>query len=236
MKLDILAIGAHRDDIELSCGGTIIKLADQGYNVGILDLTQGEAGTRGSAKERAKEAECAGKSMGIKVRENLFLPDAFVNNTEINQHKMIKIIRKYQPEMVIIPYWEGRHPDHYKTSILSYESCFLSGLEKIKVQGKAFRPKKIIYYLPFLEVKPSFIVDITEQFTKKINAIKCYKSQFTDSKRGKNIFLPSKDIFDMLEVRAKMCGMLIGKKYGESFLIKQPLEIEDIMEIKGKFI
>ncbi|MBI4652029.1 bacillithiol biosynthesis deacetylase BshB1 [Candidatus Desantisbacteria bacterium] len=236
MKLDVLAIGAHRDDIELSCGGTIIKLVDEGYEVGVLDLTQGEAGTRGTAKERAREAKNAAKCMGITLRKNLYLPDAGVNNTEAAQHKIIHILRKYQPDMVIIPYWEGRHPDHYKTSILSYESCFFSGLSKLKIGGLAHRPSKIVYYMAFQETHPSFIIDITEQFQKKMEAIKCYKSQFSDSEDGKNIFMPANDIFELLEARARVYGAIIGKKYGEAFLAKQPLEIEDMMTIKGKFI
>lgn len=236
MKLDILAIGAHRDDIELSCGGTIIKLADEGYRVGILDLTQGEAGTRGTAKERAREAKNAAKCMGITLRKNLYLPDAGVNNSESNQYKMIHILREYQPDTVIIPFWEGRHPDHYKTSILSYESCFFSGLKKLKIKGQAHRPSKIIYYMAFQERHPTFIVDITEQLQRKMEAIKCYESQFSDSEDSKNIFMPAGDIFELLEARARVYGAIIGKKYGEAFLTKQPLEIEDIMTIKGKFI
>ncbi|MBI5207580.1 MAG: bacillithiol biosynthesis deacetylase BshB1 [Candidatus Firestonebacteria bacterium] len=236
MKLDVLAIGAHRDDIELSCGGTIIKLVDQGYNVGILDLTRGEAGTRGSARQREKEANNAAKCMGIKVRENLGLPDAWVTNTKITKMKLIKILRKYQAETVIIPFWQDRHPDHYNTSILSYEACFLSGLEKIKIHGKAYRPKNIIYYLAFKGIDPSFIVDITDQFKRKIEAIKCYKSQFTDSIKGEKIFWSNKDIFEFQESHARICGALIGKKYGEAFLLKKPQEIENIMKIKGKFI
>ncbi|MBI5416549.1 bacillithiol biosynthesis deacetylase BshB1, partial [Candidatus Poribacteria bacterium] len=157
-------------------------------------------------------------------------------NSKTSRIKLIKILRKYQPEMAILPFWEGRHPDHYKTSILGYESCFLSGLEKLNIPGHAYRPKKIIYYISFNEITPSFIVDITNQFSKKLELVKCYKSQFTDSKKGNGIFLPSDEIFNLLEARARICGASIGKKYGEAFLIKQPMEIEDIVKIKGKFI
>ena len=226
MKLDVLAIGAHRDDIEITCGGTVIKFVDLGYNVGILDLTQGEMGTRGSAKEREKEAKCAAKIMGIKVRENLKLPDSAVEVTLENKLKLAKVIRKYKPHLVILPYWEQRHPDHAKCSQLGYESCYLAGLAKLKIPGEPHRPFKIIYCTSFFEIKHSFIVDISEQFERKIKAVACYKSQFEDVSK-KEVYPPARNVFDFMENKARHYGYLIRKRYGEAFLVKENIEIED---------
>jgi bacillithiol biosynthesis deacetylase BshB1 len=226
VKLDVLAIGAHRDDIEITCGGTVIKFVDLGYNVGILDLTQGEMGTRGSAREREKESKCAAKIMGLKVRENLKLPDSAVEITTENKLKLAKVIRKYQPHLVILPYWEQRHPDHAKCSQMGYEACYLSGLAKLKIPGEPHRPYKIIYTTSFFEIKHSFIVDITEQFGRKIKAVACYKSQFEDMEK-KEVYPPARNIFDFMEIKARHYGYLIRKKYGEAFLVKENIEIED---------
>ena len=235
-KLDVLAIAAHRDDIELTCGGTVIKFVDLGYKVGIVDLTQGEMGTRGSKKLREKEAKDAAKIMGVAVRENLKIPDAGVQNTWENKLKVVKVIRKYKPHLLILPYWRQRHPDHFYTSQLCYEACYLSGLAKLKFSGKPHRPYKIIYSTSFIEVKPSFIVDVTDQFERKIEAIKCYKSQFEESKLGK-LTLPSVgDVYEFIRTKARHYGYLIWKKYGEPFVIKENLEIENPMKLLGKSI
>lgn len=231
MKLDVLAIAAHRDDVELTIGGTIIKLTDLGYRVGILDLTRGEMGTRGSAKEREKEAQCAAKIMGVIKRENLGLPDARVENTYENKLKIIKVLRKYQPHLVILPYWEQRHPDHHNASSLGSEACYLAGLAKLDASGKPHRPFKIIYNSSFAQVKHTFIVDVTEQFKRKIQAVKCYKSQFGDAGTPSGLFPLSGSVFDFLEVTASHYGHLIRKRYGEAFITRELTEVEDPMKL-----
>ena len=230
-KLDVLAIGAHRDDVEITCGGTVIKLVDLGYKVGILDLTQGEMGTKGTADQRGKEAQGAAKVMGISVRENLRLPDSNVENTLENKLKLVKIIRKYKPHLVILPYWTQRHPDHLRCSQLGYEACYLSGLAKLKVSGEPHRPFKIIYSSSFFEEKHSFIVDISEQFERKIEAVKCYKSQFGELLKKKKVHPFPRNVFDFMEIKARQYGYLIGKKYGEAFITKELLEVEDPMKL-----
>jgi bacillithiol biosynthesis deacetylase BshB1 len=230
-KLDVLAIGAHRDDVEITYGGTVIKLVDLGYKVGILDLTQGEMGTKGTAEQRGKEAQCASKVMGISVRENLRLPDSNVEDTLENKLKLVKIIRKYKPHLVILPYWTQRHPDHLRCSQLGYKACYLSGLAKLKVKGEPHRPFKIIYSSSFIEEKHSFIVDISEQFERKIKAVKCYESQFGELLDKKAVQPSARNVFDFMEVKARHYGYLIGKRYGEAFIIKELLEVEDPMKL-----
>lgn len=230
-KLDVLAIGAHRDDVEITCGGTVIKLVDRGYKVGILDLTRGEMGTKGTAKQRGKEAQCAAKVMGTLVRENLGFPDSNVESSLENKLKLVKLIRKYKPHLVILPYWTQRHPDHLRCSQLGYEACYLSGLAKLKVKGEPHRPFKVIYSSSFMEEKHSFIVDISEQFQRKIEAVKCYKSQFGELLKKKKVYPFARNVFDFMEVKARHYGYLIGKKYGEAFITKELLEVEDPMKL-----
>ena len=183
-KVDILAIAAHPDDIEITCGGAVIKMVEAGYRVGIIDLTAGESGTRGSPALRKKESDRASKVMGIVHRENLNLPDAGVEARRDYKMKIAQRIRALQPSTVILPYWEGRHPDHYTTGQIGYEACFLAGLAKLPLEGSPHRPHKIIYaslYVPAL--RPTFVVDITGQFSTKLKAILCYASQFSPARR-----------------------------------------------------
>jgi len=237
VKLDVLAIFAHRDDAEITCGGTLIKLADSGYKVGIVDLTQGEMGTRGSARQRGIEAKCAAKLMGIQVRENLKIPDSKVETTWENKLKLVKILRKYKPHLVILPYWEQRHPDHANCSRLGYDACYLSGLAKLKVPGEPHRPYKIIYSTSFRErMEHSFIVDVTKQFEKKIEAVKCYHSQFRDMRQRKDVFVPGLDVFDFMRIKAVNYGVMIGVKYGEAFITKELMAVEDPMMLKPRSI
>jgi len=237
LKLDVLAIFAHRDDAEITCGGTLIKLADLGYNVGIVDLTQGEMGTRGSARQRGIEAKSAAKLMGLKVRDNLRLPDSKVELTRENKLKLVKVIRKYKPHLVILPYWEQRHPDHSNCSRLGYDACYLSGLAKLRVPGERYRPYKIIYSTSFRErIEHSFIVDITEQFERKIQAVKCYHSQFKDMKKRTDVFIPGLDVFDFMRIKAVNYGIMIGVRYGEAFITKELLAVEDPMKLRGRSI
>ena len=167
MKLDLLAIAPHPDDVELTCGGTMIKMAQAGYRTGILDLTRGETGTRGTPETRLKEAARAGKIMGVKARRNLGLPDAHLKVTDEYKAAIAAVIREFQPNTVILPYWEGRHPDHYTAATLGYEACFVAGLKNYPLEGEAFRPFKILYAAAYADVRPTFAVDITRQYDRR---------------------------------------------------------------------
>src|ERR1700689_1192592 len=175
MKLDLLAIAPHPDDVELTCGGTMIKMAEAGYRTGILDLTRGETGTRGTPETRLKEAARAGKILGAKVRRNLGLPDAHLILSDEYKAAIAEVIREFEPHTVILPYWEGRHPDHYTAAQLGYEACFLAGLKRLPIEGEAFRPFKILYStIYYREVRPTFVVDITRHFDRRYRAIMAY--------------------------------------------------------------
>src|SRR5919109_1199307 len=203
--LDILAIAAHRDDVEQTCGGTLLKMAQRGYRTGILDLTQGEMGTRGTAEDRAREATEAAKILRASWREALDIPDGRVENTWENRLKVARVIREQRPRVVILPYWQARHPDHYAASVLGYEACFLAGLAKLDVShtlstqhssfseaiqrdGKPHRPFKVIYATLYHDVRPTFVVDITEQFEARLQSLMAYNSQFRDQDAGAEIF------------------------------------------------
>jgi LmbE family N-acetylglucosaminyl deacetylase len=313
--LDILAIAAHRDDVEQTCGGTLLKMAQRGYRTGILDLTQGEMGTRGTAEERAREAAEAAKLLRVSWRRALDIPDGRVENTWENRLKVTRVIREQRPRVVILPYWEGRHPDHYTTSKLGYEACFLSGLAKLEVeqalsnqhsalsQGKtvdvgasvdghvspagvratmtgssanigtgssattdtgldntveghgfsraertadaaalaagglsAHRPFKIIYATLYYDIRPTFVVDITEQFETRFQSLIAYKSQFTDQEAGKDFFPAQADIHSRTEAMARFYGMMGGVTYAEPFLQKEVGLVDDLMQIPVKSI
>ena len=230
MKLDLLAIAAHRDDIELTCGGTVIKMVEEGYRVGALDLSAGESGTRGSAALRAKEADKAAQLMGLVHRENLGLPDAAIENLRVYKLKIAEKIRELQPRTVILPYWEGRHPDHYTTGQIGYEACFLAGLEKLPLPGAPHRPFKIVYasmYVP--AVVPSFVVDVTAQFEKKLKCILCYSSQFSSDKDVRNLFPSRKDLRERVGSLARHFGLMIGARFGEPFVTREVAAVDDIV-------
>jgi bacillithiol biosynthesis deacetylase BshB1 len=230
MKLDVLAIAAHRDDIELTCGGTVVKMVEAGYKVGALDLSAGESGTRGNAALRAKEAEKAAKVMGLSHRENLGLPDAAIENLREYKLKIAHKIRELRPHAVILPYWEGRHPDHYTTGQIGYEACFLAGLDKLPLEGAPFRPFKIIYasmYVP--AIVPTFVVDVTGQFEKKLRSVLCYSSQFSSDKDVQNLFPSRKDLRERVGSLARHFGLMIGARYGEPFVTREVAEVEDIV-------
>jgi bacillithiol biosynthesis deacetylase BshB1 len=241
MKLFALAIAAHPDDIELSCSGTIIKLTDKGLPVGILDLTRGELGTRGNEKIREKEAKEAAKIMGVNIRENLGLPDGKIQVTMENKIELIKIIRKFQPEIIFSPYWVERHPDHENTSRLVREAWYLSGLEKFKTKlnGKLqepYRPKKIFFYVQYFyqQFTPNLIIDISEVFERKIKVIECYKSQFFNPNvnlKEKETLLSTPDFKEYLIARARFFGEMIGRRYGEPFLTLSPIGLNGIDEV-----
>jgi N-acetylglucosamine malate deacetylase 1 len=237
VELDVLSIAAHRDDTELSCGGTIIKMAEAGYKVGALDLTAGETGTRGSAVLREKEANRASRVMGLAHRENLFFPDAGLEHSREFKMKIAQKIRDLRPRTVILPYWEGRHPDHYTTGQIGYEACFLAGLAKLPLEGNPHRPHKIIYatfYVPAL--RPTFVVDITAQFDKKLKAILCYASQFSPKKDLQNLFPARVDLRERVGSLARHYGLMIGVRYGESFLTREIAAVEDIVKMPVKSV
>jgi N-acetylglucosamine malate deacetylase 1 len=251
--IDILAIAAHRDDVEQTCGGTLLKMAQRGQRTGILDLTQGEMGTRGSADDRAREAEDAAKILGAGWRRALDIPDGRVENTWENRLKVASVIRETRPRVVILPYWKGRHPDHYTTSVLGYEACFLAGLAKLALpsplsplgQAKSggesdvlapHRPFKIIYATLYYDVRPTFVVDITQQFEQKFASILAYKTQFSDQQAGKDLFPAHDEIRARVDSMARYYGMLGGVTYGEPFLQKEVGLVEDLLQIPVKSI
>ena len=276
--LDILAIAAHRDDVEQTCGGTMLKAAERGQRTGILDLTQGEMGTRGTADDRAREAADAAKILAVSWRQALDLPDGRVENTWENRLKVAGVIRETRPRVIILPYWKGRHPDHYTASVLGYEACFLAGLAKLDPQtalsarspatiesdrlhrdpeksvvddavragapqdsrreagATPHRPFKIIYATLYYDVRPTFVVDISEQFERKFASILAYKSQFTDQNAGKDLFPAHDEIHVRVEAMARFYGMLGGVTFAEPFLQKEVGLVDDLLSIPVKSI
>ncbi len=236
MPLDLLALAAHRDDVEQTCGGTLLKMAERGYRTGILDLTQGEMGTRGTAEERAGEAAEAARILKASWRQALDIPDGRVENTWENRLKVARIIREQRPRVLILPYWEGRHPDHYTASILGYEAAFISGLAKLPLEGSAHRPFKIIYASLYRDVRATFLVDITGQFETRFRALMAYKSQYTDQEAGSAIFPAQKEIRTRIESMARFYGKLAGVTYAEPFVQKEVGLVDDVMAIPVKSI
>jgi LmbE family N-acetylglucosaminyl deacetylase len=298
--LDVLAIAAHRDDVEQTCGGTLLKMAEAGRRTGILDLSRGEMGTRGSMEERAAEAAEAAKILRASWREALDIPDGRVENTWSNRLKVARAIRQTRPRVVILPYWQGRHPDHYTASKLGYEACFLAGLAKLDVdqalgteqsafsqvasavasvvagepqeptsaakarssnrqtstaEGRALpgaaneesrdgadaklaphRPFKIIYATLYYDIRPTFVVDITDQFETRFESLMAYKTQFSDQEAGKDIFLARAEIRARIDAMARFYGMLAGVTYAEPFLQKEVGLVEDVTAIPVKSI
>jgi bacillithiol biosynthesis deacetylase BshB1 len=236
MPLDILALAAHRDDVEQTCGGTLLKMAERGYRTGILDLTQGEMGTRGIAEDRAREASEAAGILKNSWRHALDIPDGRVENTWENRMKVARALREQRPRVLILPYWEGRHPDHYTASTLGYEAAFLSGLAKLPLEGSAHRPFKITYASLYRDVRPTFVVDITDQFETRFASLMAYKSQFTDQEAGSGIFPAQKEIRARIESMARFYGLMGGVTYAEPFVQKEVGLVEDVMAIPVKSI
>lgn len=238
MKIDILVIAAHPDDAEISCGGTIAKHISLGYQVGIVDLTRGELGTRGTAEIRAKEAADAAAILNVAVRENLELRDGFFRNTEEEQTKVIGAIRKYQPEIILANAIQDRHPDHGKGAALIYEACFLSGLPKVETtdQGKpqqAWRPKAIYHFIQSEYIKPDFVVDVSAFWDKKMEALKAFKSQFYDpSSKEPETFISNPGFMKLIETRGHELGYTIGAKYGEGFTVRKLIGVDNLFQLK----
>ncbi len=233
MIVDLLAIAAHRDDAELTCGGTLAKAARAGHRVGILDLTQGELGTRGDAATRAAEAERAAQALGVHVRLNAGLPDARLQNDEPSRRTVIELIRAARPRVVILPYPAGRHPDHRVASEIARDACYLAGLAKYDARGEPHRPFKILYALAYREdpVKPSFVVDISDTFETKLQAIRCYASQFDAATAAGEIFPTGQDLYELIRIQSAHYGSLIRKPYGEPFFCYETLEVEDVLQL-----
>jgi N-acetylglucosamine malate deacetylase 1 len=269
-SLDLLALAAHRDDVEQTCGGTLLKMAERGYRTGILDLTQGETGTRGTAEDRAREADDAARILKVSWRQALDIPDSRVENTWENRLKVVRVLRQVRPRVLILPYWEGRHPDHYTASVLGYEAAFLSGLAKLSLDSQTstgsaqlstvntqqsdvrsqqsaarsqadespapHRPFKIIYASLYRDVRPTFVVDITDQFEARLASLMAYKSQFTDQQAGSGIFPAQTEIRARVESMARFYGMLGGVTYAEPFVQKEVGMVDDVMAIPVKSI
>lgn len=228
---EVLAIAAHRDDVEQTCGGTLLKLRSQGTRTAILDLTRGEAGTRGSAAEREAEAAEASKILGVVWREALDIPDGRVENTYENRVKIVTALRRVRPRVVILPYWTGRHPDHYTASTLGYEACFLSGLKKLETDAPAWRPFKIVYASLYADVRPSFVVDISPFIEERHRALMAYKSQYANQPEGSGLFVPEEEVRERTFAEARHYGTLAGVRYAEPFVQKEVGLIEDLTMI-----
>ena len=227
-RADILAIAAHRDDVEQTCGGTLLRSAARGLRTAILDLTQGEAGTRGTADDRAREADAAARILGVGWREALTLPDGAIENTLANRVEIVSVLRQLRPRVVILPYWQARHPDHAISATLGYDACFLSGLKKIDTGTEPFRPFKIVYASLYADVRPSFIVDITPFIEQRHQSLMAYQSQYANQKTGSTLFVPEEEIRERTFAEARHYGLLAGVKYGEPFVQKEVGVVDDL--------
>jgi bacillithiol biosynthesis deacetylase BshB1 len=232
--LHVLAIFAHRDDAELTCGGTLVKLAAQGHRAGILDLTAGEMGSRGSAELRAEEAERAAAVMGLAVRENLGLPDAGIMNTPETRRLVARVIRRHRPMIVIAPAQQGRHPDHRVSSELVRDACFISGLARIEPDLPKHRPRKVIHCLSYREdhLRPTFVVDISAEFERKLEAIRCYGSQFDSVTQAGEVYPNGDPLYDIVRHQAAHYGSLIRTRYGEPFFTTETMRVDDITTLE----
>jgi bacillithiol biosynthesis deacetylase BshB1 len=228
-QIDILAIGAHPDDVELSCAGTILKHISQGEKVGIVDLTRGELGTRGSAEIRDKEAAKAAQILGVDFRHNMNFRDGFFQNDETHQLELVKVIREYRPKIILCNAISDRHPDHGKGSSLVSDACFLSGLTKIDTGQQAWRPQHVYHYIQFHELTPDFVVDISDFMDKKMESVLAYKSQFFDpnSTEPKTI-ISSQDFLNSIKYRASNLGRLSSCKYAEGFTVEKAITISSL--------
>ena len=232
--VDVLAIAAHRDDVELTCGGTLVKAARQGHRTGIVDLTQGEMGSRGSAQTRADEASCAAAALGLLRRENLALPDAAIVNTPETRRALAVVIRRLRPQVVIAPAPRGRHPDHRVASQLVRDACFLAGLAKLDADQPAHRPRKILHAMAYREdhVKPTFVVDVSAEFETKMQAIRCYASQFDGAEQAGEVYPNGEPLYDIIRHQAAHYGSLIRCRYGEPFFTFETMRVDDVMALE----
>ncbi|MBV9879975.1 MAG: bacillithiol biosynthesis deacetylase BshB1 [Gemmatirosa sp.] len=232
--VDVLAIAAHRDDVELTCGGTLIKAVRQGHRTGIVDLTQGEMGTRGSAALRQEESERAARVLGASVRENLELPDAGIVNSPETRARLAAVIRRLRPRVVIAPAPNGRHPDHRITTELVRDACFVAGLAKVHPALPPHRPKKLLHSLTYREdhLKPTFVVDVTEEFEQKMEAIRCYGSQFDEAIQAGEVYPNGEPLYDIVRHQAAHYGSLIRTRYGEPFYTVETMRVDDVTTLE----
>jgi bacillithiol biosynthesis deacetylase BshB1 len=226
--IDLLAIAAHPDDVEQTCGGTMIKMAEMGYRTGVIDLTAGDMGTRGTPKLRVAESEDAARIMLVSRRENLHMPDARLENSLAGRITIAAKIRELRPRVVILPYWEARHPDHYRAGEMSYEGCFLAGLAKLDPYTEPHRPQKVLYSSIYAPVTPSFVVDISSQFDRRMAALLAYKSQYGEGGNSE-LFPAESEVRERLASVARYYGNLIGCKYGEPFVIREAMRVDDVL-------
>ncbi|PWJ42163.1 bacillithiol biosynthesis deacetylase BshB1 [Sediminitomix flava] len=240
MKLDILALVAHPDDVELSCSGTLINHIKQGYKVGIIDFTQGEMGTRGTPELRLKEAQAAGEIMGLSARENLGFRDVFFKNDEAHQLEVVKMLRKYKPDIVFTNAEYDRHPDHGKAAQLVVDACFISGLKKVvtELDGKeqeAWRPKNIFHMIQSEHIKPDFVVDVTESWEQKVQSIEAFSSQFhtnaEESAKGDQTFISTPDFKHFIEGRAREMGKIANCTFAEGFTKSSQIKVKDVFDL-----
>lgn len=237
--LDVLAFGAHPDDVEIMCAGTLVKLAQEGYKVGMISLTGGESGSRGTPQDRKKEFTTATAIMSLKTGDILDIPDGQVRVSEANKIKVIKKLRQYRPKIVMAPHWETRHPDHSQCSFLIRQAVFASGLKNLNTGQQHYRPKNLFYYMELYDFTPSFIIDISETFEIKLQAIRAHQSQFynpnENNKEQEQTFISSPEFFDYIRIRAQYWGHKMGVAYGEPFYVREPLGLQkagDLLHIK----
>jgi bacillithiol biosynthesis deacetylase BshB1 len=235
VKLDVLAIAAHRDDVELTCGGTLVRCVEQGYRTGVIDLTEGEMGTRGSVELRTAEAASAAEILGLTVRLNAGIPDAGVFNNQENREQLATMIRELRPTVVILPFYRGRHPDHRLAAELGRDACFLAGLSRFApTGGAAHKPRKVLYSLSYREdpLKPTFVVRLEEtHFQRKMEAVRCYASQFDGADAAGEIFPTGQPLYELVETQARHYGSLIRSPYGEPFFTEETVRVDDIVEL-----
>ena len=230
----ILAIAAHRDDVELTCGGTLIRASDRGQRTAVIDLTQGEMGTQGSAALRGAEAEAAGAILGLAARETLGLPDAGLENTPATRERLARAIRRFQPQVVIAPALEGRHPDHRIAAQLVRDACFIAGLAKVAPDVPKHRPRKILHALAYRQdfVRPSFVVDISDAFERKLAAVRCYASQFDGATQAGEVYPTGEPLYDVVTHYGAMYGSLIRTRYGEPFFTTEMMRVDDVTALE----
>jgi bacillithiol biosynthesis deacetylase BshB1 len=234
MKLDVIAFGAHPDDVELTCAGTLINLIQRGYRVGIIALTAGESGTRGSRRIRRKEFETAAQVIGAQATEILNLPDGQLTNLWEQKVEVIHVLRRFRPRIIFAPYWEDRHPDHANASRIIQEASYLSGLKRIDTGQAAHRPVRVLYYASRYEFKPSFVVDVTPYHDQKLEAIRVYQSQFDSSEpAGEETNISHPGFLNAIIARARQYGSYIGVEFAEPFLVREPLKLDDPVAFFG---
>jgi bacillithiol biosynthesis deacetylase BshB1 len=231
ISVDVLAIAAHRDDVEQTCGGTLLAQQALGFSTAIVDLTPGESGTRGTTAERAAEAHAAAAILKVSHREALDLPDGSLQNTLENRLKLAAVIRRLRPRVVILPYWQGRHPDHYTSATVGYEACFAAGLSKLDLPGVPHRPYKILYASLYADVRPTFVVDITAHIETRLQSLLAYRSQYANQFEGGRLFVPEEEIRERTFSTARHYGLLAGVRYAEPFIQKEIGLVHDLMHL-----